>query len=169
MRRTRSCEGIAGQKRLKNGRGSDGGGGGIVHANGQPLSATGVMISTTTTKDGFVGDVGRWQQRLGIAVEGDGGAGGGSGRGRQKEDPHTSQAATTAKDLMDDGALQEAFAARRRHRKSPVLAHEARNVGINEYMDTCMSIVPCMSIVFLGFARTDPSANSSSTGRQYPS
>lgn len=87
------------------------------------------MLSTTTTKYGFVGDVGRWQQRLGIAVEGDDGVGGGGGGGYQGSGCHLSPPATTATDLMDDGVLQEAFAARGRHKKSPVLAHEARTDG----------------------------------------
>ena len=112
---TRSCEGMVEQKKLKTWD---------FDGERQPMS--------TTTKDGFVGDIGRWQQRLGIAVESDGGGGsgeptGGAARGSPCGPP--SATVTTAKDLMDDSVLKEAFAARGRHKKSPVLAREVRGTS----------------------------------------
>lgn len=83
---------------------------------------------STTTKDGFVGDIGRWQQRLGIAVEREGDDGSGElmrgAVGDNLSCPPSATAVGTAKDLMDDSVLREAFVARGRHKKSPVLARE---------------------------------------------
>lgn len=74
------------------------------------------VASATTTKDGFVGDVGRWQHGLGIAVDAEDG---GADEGGNYEQ---SRAEITVKDLMKDGSLKEVFAARGRHKKTPVLA-----------------------------------------------
>ena len=112
LRRTRSCESVAEQKKLKIGG-----------------SVDELRRSNGTTEDGFVGDVGRWQQRLGITVEDrdESGTSGGV-MGMQGGDGlhHTTSPGptVTARDLMNDGVLQEAFAARGRHKKSPVLARE---------------------------------------------
>lgn len=114
LRYTRSCDGLVEQKKLKTG--------GVVDQKQSP---------SATTKDGFVGDVGRWQQRLGIGVESEcsGGSGGselagGVANGSLRRP--SSATVTTAKDLMEDGVLKESFAARGRHKKSPVLAREVK-------------------------------------------
>lgn len=99
-------------------RGGDGYGGGFVET--QQVANSLSALSTGATKDGFEGNAGRWQQRLGITVEGDI-----SGPGESGGDEGTHEA-TTARDLMEDAALREAFAARSRHKKSPVLAREVR-------------------------------------------
>lgn len=112
-------------KKLKNGGGRCGGGDGNDDgfvATQQAVNSLGVL-STGTTKDGFTGNAGRWQQRLGITVEGNSSSPGENG-GDEGTPPHE---ATTARELMEDAALREAFAARGRHKKSPVLAREVRN------------------------------------------
>lgn len=76
---------------------------------------------------GFVGDIGRWQQRLGITVEDDCSGGSGvlvGGAAVESFRQPSSATVTTAKDLMEDSVLKEAFAARGRHKTSPVLARE---------------------------------------------
>lgn len=98
-----------------------------------------------TTKDGFVGNVGRWQQRLGISVESEcsGLEGGAAGEGVRRP---LSATVTTAKDLMEDSLLKEAFAARGRHKKSPVLAREVKQeirqmfIGFSYCPDGCRPI-----------------------------
>ncbi|CAM9225060.1 unnamed protein product [Scytosiphon promiscuus] len=141
-----------GQKRLREAGGDSNGRGGVGparpyeggvacrqirkharHASGltpklQPATTTTLAPSPITKKDGYVGDVGRWQQRLGIAVGADPGASNGGGLDRERGDRDDSprEPATTARELMGDGALREAFAARGRHKKSPVLAREVK-------------------------------------------
>lgn len=113
LRCTRSCEGMVEQKKLRT-----------------ESFVDKRQLPGATTKDGFVGDAGRWQQRLGIAVEsecssGSGGSGGLGGRAAGERLRHPSSATvTTAKDLMEDSVLKESYAARGRHKKSPVLARE---------------------------------------------
>eukprot|EP00903_Cladosiphon_okamuranus_P010537 g9967.t1 len=114
LRCTQSCEGTVEQKKLKTGE---------VFGNRQPPRAK--------TKDGFVGDIGRWQQRMGITVESEcssGSSGLGDRSARESLRRPSSATVTTAKDLMEDSVLKEAFAARGRHKTSPVLAREVKAV-----------------------------------------
>ncbi|CAM9258655.1 unnamed protein product [Ectocarpus sp. 4 AP-2014] len=122
--RQRSCIGKLKKKKLKNGGGRCGGGDGNgdgFDATQQTVNSLGAL-STGITKDGFAGNAGRWQQRLGITVEGDSNGPGENG-GDEGSPPHE---ATTARELMEDAALREAFATRGRHKKSPVLAREVK-------------------------------------------
>lgn len=120
LRLTRSCEGRLGSQGNHKRERSDG-----VKApklQSQP-TVTGVPAASTT-KDGYVGDVGRWQQRLGIAMGGGCGIDGGLREEGKDRTGSLGEPVTTARELMGDGALREAFAARGRHKKSPVLARE---------------------------------------------
>ncbi|CBN73996.1 hypothetical protein Esi_0009_0188 [Ectocarpus siliculosus] len=122
--RQRPGVGMLKNKKLKNGGGRCGGGddnGDGFVATQQAVNSLGAS-STGTTKDGFAGNAGRWQQRLGITVEGES-SGPGENGGDEGAPPHE---ATTARELMEDTALREAFAARGRHKKSPVLAREVK-------------------------------------------
>eukprot|EP00752_Nemacystus_decipiens_P008616 g7695.t1 len=110
LRCTRSCEGMMEQKKLRTEE---------IVGKRQPSGAA--------TSGGFVGDVGRWQQRLGIAVEREGNSGGGELAGASLRRP-SSATATTVKDLMEDPVLKEAFDARGRHKKSPILAREVKAI-----------------------------------------
>ncbi|CAB1106295.1 unnamed protein product [Ectocarpus sp. CCAP 1310/34] len=116
--------GMLKNKKLKNGGdryGCENGNGDGFVVTQQAVNSLGVF-STGSTKDGFAGNAGRWQQRLGITVEGDS-SGPGENGGDEGASPHE---ATTARELMEDAALREAYAARGRHKKSPVLAREVK-------------------------------------------
>ncbi|CAM9177663.1 unnamed protein product, partial [Ectocarpus fasciculatus] len=120
----RQCAGMVDNKKFKDGGGRSGGGNG--YASGfvatQQAANSLSASSTGTTKDGLAGNAGRWQQRLGITMEGNS-SGPGENGGDEGTPPHE---ATTATELMQDAALREAFAARGRHKKSPVLAREVK-------------------------------------------
>lgn len=120
------CDGLSGQPVSKMSGctsvgSADGGRGGdraVAHARmgGYGECKFDATTSTSTTSgEGFAGDVGRWQHGLGIPVSVEGSsAGHGSGEGRRSP--------PTARELMRDDTLKEAFSSRGRHKKSPVLA-----------------------------------------------
>lgn len=86
-----------------------------VSMNREEADTDQVSTSTVITKNGFVGDVGRWQQGLGITS-----ADGTNGDGGNCRRPIV-DFATAVRNLMKDGRLREAFAARGRQTKSTMV------------------------------------------------